>query len=900
MRVCLLVACLASAVLGGRQKRFLSDDWWDQFHSGVDRLEQEGRKDFSQFGRWADRVEQDMRPTLDTWARNVERQAEQVGPTINHWAQQFGNNMGPVLDTIDRRIDGVVDTIMDTIEDSPLFEQTMVDRMDGSPVITGDASVLPVENEGNLNLPSRRPGIFGNLGGLGGLSGLGGLDLGGLSSLDPFSVFGQSRKPWWKGENVCVERDVIEEGDEREAEASVGGFGVFQMNMQMTQCRDGENVHECKTTINENGLQKTVSVTYSCCHGYSRERGRGGCTRLQMDSLRQTMEDTGAEEFLALLEENELTGKLGQNLTIFAPTDDAITEFHEELTKLNIITGSSEEGSGGGITYNIDDGLVYRKKRQVAVTDLTETPRMQDILLSHMTPGFVTTYDMRDETSLITENSMRSALRLTVYNTYPRNVVMANCAKVVSSDNVATNGIVHLVNKVIMPAQGSIAEVLSADVMFRTFYDALERAGITETLSNDGQFTIFAPTEQAFDKLDSKTRDKILSGNGCAQDILNSHLLPNVVCSGVIEGRAKTNNMLNKYIVLDRDDEGNVLVEGKQLVVKDMMATNGVIHVIEDVIIPESSKNVPEVLREKKLDGLLELFEVAGLTGEMENLANMTIFAPSEKALSDLPPGYLDNLKKNQADLEEFLMYHVTTPKRCKCDLNNNMELQSGLVDKKVRINNYGSRLLFGDRSRTVTAQCARLVDLDNEVCGGFIHTVDKVLLPPAGDLIAIIKASGQYSRFLELLKYAEMESELALEIPHTILVPTDDAFDNLDAEIRAEMFEDTEVAKEVIKKHILKEMVCCSGVKRNVFLFNSARRRSVSGEVTSMRRSDSGHIFADKASVSKCDMVATNGVAHAIDEVLLPIVLKPQREIDQMQRRKNVFRTILDPFNIF
>ena len=90
-----------------------------------------------------------------------------------------------------------------------------------------------MENEGNLNLPSRRPGIFGNLGGLGGLSGLGGLDLGGLSSLDPFSVFGQSRKPWWKGENVCVERDVIEEGDEREAEASVGGFGVFQMNMQV-------------------------------------------------------------------------------------------------------------------------------------------------------------------------------------------------------------------------------------------------------------------------------------------------------------------------------------------------------------------------------------------------------------------------------------------------------------------------------------------------------------------------------------------------------------------------------------------------------------------------------------------------------------------------------------------
>jgi len=231
---------------------------------------------------------------------------------------------------------------------------------------------------------------------------------------------------------------------------------------------------------------------------------------------------------------------------------------------------------------------------------------------------------------------------------------------------------------------------------------------------------------------------------------------------------------------------------------------------------------------------------------------------------------------------------------------NNNLELQSGHQDNKVRINSYGSRLLFGDRSKTVTAQCARLVDLDNEVCGGFIHTVDKVLIPPAGDLLTILKASGHYAKFLDLVAFAELEPELSREIPHTILVPTNDAFDKLDSDTRTRMFEDAEVAKAVVKKHILKEMICCSGVQRNVFLFNSARRRSLSGEVTSIRRSDSGHIFADKAPVRKCDMVANNGVAHSIDEVLLPIALKPEGETGNMQRRRDVFRTILDPFNIF
>ena len=96
---------------------------------------------------------------------------------------------------------------------------------------------LSVEIEHNLNIPSSRPGFFNSFdqilgSGLDGLSGR----LDGLSSLDPFSVFGSSRRSWWRGENVCVERDVIEEGDEKELNNNNNnqGFGVFQMNMQVS------------------------------------------------------------------------------------------------------------------------------------------------------------------------------------------------------------------------------------------------------------------------------------------------------------------------------------------------------------------------------------------------------------------------------------------------------------------------------------------------------------------------------------------------------------------------------------------------------------------------------------------------------------------------------------------
>jgi len=913
-----LALCLAS---GSRKKRFLDEQWWDQFHSGVDRLEMEGRKDFQHLGQWADRVEEQMRPSIDDFAKTVGRQYQQMAPTLNNWAERRVQQMGPVLnnwaesmgdrigsmgdrvapaiDSIDRRVGGLVHSIMDSLGDSPLFEQGMVDRNDGSPVVTGEASIMPVEIESNLNIPSGRPGIFNNFDQLlgSGLHGLSG-SLDGLSSLDPFSMFGSSRRSWWRGQNVCTERDVIEEGDEKELNNDNHGFGVFQMNMQMTQCRDDENVHECSTTMTENGVKKTVRVIYTCCHGHRKEGN--SCLRVDMKSLADTIEDLGGDEFLTMLAENDLMDKLNENLTMFVPTDDAIADFNEELTQRNIIAGA-DGSDDGGVVYNIDDGLMARrKKRELAITDITEAPRMQDMLLAHMTAGFVDTASMRDESSLITETSDQSSMRLTVYNTYPKKVVMANCARIVSRDNLATNGIVHMVDKVVVPSTATVAEVLSQDVHFRSFYAALESSGLADALSEEGQFTVFAPTEEAFNKLDAKTRNKIMSGNGCAQDILKNHLLPNVVCSGIIESKAKTNNLLGKYIVLNRNDDGEVMVEGKKIIIRDIMGTNGVIHVIEDVIVPESARNVPEALKEKKLDAFVELFEAADLIEEMEAMANMTIFAPSKKALSELPADYVTNLKNDKSALKEFLMYHVTGPKLCKCDLKNNLELQSGLDGKKIRVNNYGSNLLFGDRSKVQTAQCSKLVDMDNEVCGGFIHVVDKVLLPPAGNIHTILKDAKSYSKFLDLVAFAEMENELTGDVAHTVLVPTNDAFKKLEDDVATRMFEEKEIAEKVIKNHIVKEMICCAGIQRNVFIFNQSRKRLASGEIVNMRRSDTGHIFVNKAPVNTCDMVGDNGVAHSVDEVLLPRELKPVVEQQQSQRRRTVIKNILDPFNLF
>ena len=74
--------------------------------------------------------------------------------------------------------------------------------------------------------------------------------------------------------------------------------------------------------------------------------------------------------------------------------------------------------------------------------------------------------------------------------------------------------------------------------------------------------------------------------------MLKSHILPNVLCSSVVQGQVKAQNLLRKDLNLERDDEGVVTVEGATVSEVDIMGSNGVIHQIYDIIIPSEGTHV--------------------------------------------------------------------------------------------------------------------------------------------------------------------------------------------------------------------------------------------------------------------------------------------------------------------
>merc|ERR1712226_1138314 len=382
-------------------------------------------------------------------------------------------------------------------------------------------------------------------------------------------------------------------------------------------------------------------------------------------------------------------------------------------------------------------------------------------------------------------------------------------------------------------------------------------------------------------------------GTGCASDILNNRLLPNVICSGIIETKAKTNNALNKFLTMEQDEEGNFYVEGIKVVLKDVMGTNGVIHIIDDVIVPETARTVSQALEQKGRTTLKELFELAGINEE-NGLSNVTIFGPSEEILEEMDGDILTSLKENPAELREFLMMHITTPKRCKCELKNNMLLKTALRGNKIRINTYNSGNPFGilsaigGRGKIVTAQCARLISLDTEVCGGTIHTVEKPLKPSIKSVFMHLE-NDDFSKFRKLIEIAEMEEEIEEEFSAsenedepllsseliTLFAPTNTAFNGLTTEQEKKLLgseAEKDVAAKTVRHHIVRGMLCCAGIPRRNPLFDQSSRVTAGRGIVSVRRSRGGRHYVDNSEIKECDAaVGDNGVVHVVDRVLLP-----------------------------
>tara|TARA_B110000444_G_scaffold126085_1_gene118523 strand:+ start:57156 stop:59516 length:2361 start_codon:yes stop_codon:yes gene_type:complete len=577
--------------------------------------------------------------------------------------------------------------------------------------------------------------------------------------------------------------------------------------------------------------------------------------------------------------------------TVFAPTDDAFAAAGIDLT-----------------TFDTDE----------------ENATLSDILLYHVYSGAVNAADVTDGLTVTMVNGDEASFTVT------NGTVMIGDATVTTADVTSSNGIIHVIDTVLMPPadvapQGEIcyntvthmivpgsdatecesymylenyemngqnvtgcynsvthqvtnvSQAICEGYMWTPAVDiamtamatgihsslvaALSKADLVTTLQGDGPFTVFAPTDQAFTDagidLDSFTTDEEIAA---LADILLYHVYSGAVnAADVTDGLTVT--MVNGDDASFTVTADAVMVGDATVTLADVPASNGVIHVIDTVLMPPADlvNDIPTIASGTGVHtALVAALSKADLVTTLQGDGPFTVFAPTDQAFTDAGID-LDSFTTDEeiAALANILLYHVYS------GAVNAADVTDGLTVTMVN----GDDASFTVADGTVMVGDATVTAADVIASNGVIHVIDKVLMPPVElvDIPSIAVGTGVHDSLVAALTKANLVTTLQGDGPFTVFAPTDQAF--TDAGIDLDSFTtDEEIATlaDILLFHVYSGAVNAADVTDGLTV------TMVNGDDASFTVAD-GTVMVGDATVTIADVMASNGVVHVIDKVLMP-----------------------------
>ena len=224
------------------------------------------------------------------------------------------------------------------------------------------------------------------------------------------------------------------------------------------------------------------------------------------------------------------------------------------------------------------------------------TEQLTNILMYHVLPGKVLS-DGAITLAQSTSNMVEAANGDDISLSFSNSTLFVNGAKVSTADVMADNGVIHVIDNVIMPLEemgtptSSIVEVALADPEnFSTLVTALTAANLVDTLSDETmEFTVFAPTNAAFAKIDSTVLSDLLADTDALTTVLLTHVVGNASLSSLdayaANGKTLTTLSTSKVDLSIDEATGQLVIGGANVVISDIYTTNGIIHVIDTVIL---------------------------------------------------------------------------------------------------------------------------------------------------------------------------------------------------------------------------------------------------------------------------------------------------------------------------
>lgn len=394
-----------------------------------------------------------------------------------------------------------------------------------------------------------------------------------------------------------------------------------------------------------------------------------------------------------------------KTFTVFAPTDDAFALLGEST--INELLAQPEQLSSI-LTYHVLEGKVNAEAALSSVGTTVATVNGSKLALS--TNG--------------------SSLQI-------------NTATVVTTDLMTDNGIIHVIDAVLLPpaasepATDSLLETARAAGQFTVLLDLLAATGLDAVLADESaQFTVFAPTDDAFAKIDAATL-KVLSNNpDTLKSILLQHVLPSAVDSitamSLAGKSADTANQTTIPVNINTDSD-SLMVGNAKVVSADIQARNGVIHVIDaviigDIAIPEALGSITDVARANgNFTTLLAALDAASLTDVLSDMNNdFTVFAPTDAAFALLGEATINSLLQNPDALKDILLYHVIG--NSKIMSTTAVSVASSNAPNVTMANGKTAVLMLKDQALYING--AKVVIADVLADNGVIHVIDAVIQP--------------------------------------------------------------------------------------------------------------------------------------------------------------------------
>ena len=379
--------------------------------------------------------------------------------------------------------------------------------------------------------------------------------------------------------------------------------------------------------------------------------------------------------------------------TVFAPTDDAVTALVTAL--------------------------------EITAEDLLALEGLGDILLYHVVNATAMSTDLSDGqmiTTMLGEDVTISIMDGTV---------MVNDATVTVADIAADNGVVHVIDAVLLPptpeVTPTVAQIIADSEVHGVLAAVLDSTGLDEALAGPGPFTVFAPTDAAFDALPPEVILGLLMDNAALTNVLTYHVAGDSLTSGDLSDGQQITTLFGEDVTVSIMD-GTVMINDATVIVADLIGSNGVVHVIDAILLPPvpTPATVVDIVVNSPAHNILEAAVVAaGLVDALSGEGPFTVFAPTDAAFAALPAGLIDELLADPTGaLTDILTYHVVAGAAAmSTDLTDGQTIAT-LQGEEVTISIDGMMVMVND---------ATVIVADLVADNGVVHVIDAVLSLPSG-----------------------------------------------------------------------------------------------------------------------------------------------------------------------